>query len=267
MKGKWIILLALMLPLTGCVGQKDDPEESQEDIVLPDDTPPTTGTRFYRRVLALDFTASWCQYCPNMQEALEEAQAARPGRIVEMALHHLDDMSPAEDDALVALFKIPGYPYMVLDWDASHKFNEQSSIRFTTYVDQVLSSDQEVCGLAARSAQFGDQLYLEVKVKPASEQPCEVVAALLEDGIVASQAGYGEYYANKAVIRSFLGNGIAGTPVTEYSEGEGTVLFTAPAASALQRLVVFVLQGGKAVNVVALGLNEQKDYEYEKDAS
>ena len=51
---------------------------------------------FFRRVLALGFTATWCQYCPNMSEAIAEASAQRPGRVIPLAVHYMDELSTSE---------------------------------------------------------------------------------------------------------------------------------------------------------------------------
>ena len=253
-----------MLPLAACVGQKDDLEPNIQDN--PEETTgESLGSQFYRRVLALDFTATWCQYCPNMQDALEEAQTARPDRFVELSLHLLDEMSPEESEALATLFGVSGIPQMVFDWDVSTKFNQPELARFTKYADEAVK--QEACGLAAHASIVNSQVELDVRVKPVQEGPCTVLAAIAEDGIVAYQTGYGDNYVNKAVIRSFLGGGLSGKPLSALKDGEGTVRFTAPAPASQENLylVVFVLQDGKAVNVIRLGMNDTKDYEYEKD--
>ena len=248
-----------------CVGQKDDPEPE----VLPDGeevSGETTGTRFFRRVLALDFTGSWCQYCPGMQDALTEAQAARPGRLVEIALHQHDEMEPSVAEALVSKFSISGFPHAVLDWDASTKFNQSESARFTSYVDKAMKG--KACGLAAESSTASGGLKLTVRVKPVGTASCTVMAALVEDGIISTQTGYGENYVNKAVLRSLLGGGLNGTALGELKDGEGEVQINAavPERPDKHRIVVFVLQNGVAVNAVGMDLNDKKEYEYEKDS-
>ena len=45
-------------------------------IVISDE-----GKDFFRRSLVLDFTGTWCVNCPKMEAALEEAMAARPGKV------------------------------------------------------------------------------------------------------------------------------------------------------------------------------------------
>ena len=115
-----MILLPALVFAFACVGQKEDPEEEPGPVdpgtVVDPGTGSEEGTRPFHRILALEFTASWCQYCPNMAAALSEAMVARPGRIVDMAVHQYDEVSPAEADAIVTLFKASGFPQMVFDW-------------------------------------------------------------------------------------------------------------------------------------------------------
>ena len=267
---KWIWIL-LPLLLWACVGQKEDPEPEPgpgPDPVEEPETPATEGTRFFRRVLALEFTATWCQYCPNMAEALLQAAAERPGRLVEVAVHYADEMAPAESDGIVQLFKVSDFPSMVFDWDITTRFNQQDASRMTAYVDQVLEAGDAPCGLAVKSTLSDGQLTVDVRLKAASGGTYSVSAALVEDGILATQAGAGANYSCNSVLRGFLGAGMNGESAGTIKAGdEKTVSFTArPEASEHERrIVACALQDGHVVNVVSCPLNQEIDYAYEKD--
>ena len=120
------ILLALLPLFFSCIGQKDDPEEIVVPTEDPEDGSMDSGTRFFQRILALEFTASWCQYCPMMGDALHEAKEERPGRIVEICVHQNDEMSIKAADDIVKEFKVSAWPSMVFNLDHSTKFSEHS---------------------------------------------------------------------------------------------------------------------------------------------
>ena len=269
---KWLLLLPALLFALACVGQKDDPEE-EPGPVDPGQVDPgqgsVEGTRPFHRVLALEFTASWCQYCPNMAEALEQAQTARPGRIVDIAVHQYDEVSPAEADALVTLFKASGFPQMVFDWDGTTMFNEQSVKRFTDYVDAHVGNP--TCNIALECRFADGRLQAVVSVKADEKAEYTVAAALVQDRMVVEQVGYGPGYNCMSVLRQFLGAGTDGESLGSlekdaekaYSFAAGIDLGAAPEADF--RVVAFVRKNGRVVNAVTGPLNGKIDYQYEKE--
>ena len=264
---KLLSIFALLACLS-CVGQKEDPDYVYpEDVTDPEPGGQAEGSRFFHRVLALEFTATWCQYCPNMAAALEEARKARPGRIQEIAVHYLDEMSSATTEGVVARYKVSAYPTVILDLDPSTGFNRQEAALFTDYIDS--AADREACGLAPESSFKDGVLSLSVKVKAAGEGSYSVGAAVVEDGIPADQTGAGPGYVNNAVLRAFLGaGGLDGSPAGYLKKGEeATVSFSGPfnGPQGRTRLVVFAILDGKVSNTTVCTLNDIKGYEYEKD--
>ena len=157
---------------------------------------------------------------------------------------------------------------MVFDWDISTRFNQQDASRMTAYVDQVLEAGDAPCGLAVTNTLEGTDLSVEVRLKAAASGTYAVMAALLEDGILATQAGAGENYSCQAVLRQFFGKGMEGESTGALKEGEeAAVRFTAQAAASERerRIVACALQDGRVVNVVSCALNRKTDYAYEKD--
>lgn len=254
---KWLYIL-LVLGIWSCVGQKDDPEPDPEPPVPEVPGGKTEGTRFFRRVLALEFTGTWCQYCPNMTEALEEAQQFRPWRLVEVAMHAYDDYSPACADELITRFNVSGYPTMVLDMDAGTAFNTQTSSIMTGYVDKVV--EQNACGLALSCVDG----VLTAKIKTVEEGDYALGVTVVEDGLIAYQTGYGADYVNNAVLRRYLsqvgGDGLgalkADTEVTRTYEAK---------LGEKERVVAYVIKGGKCINALSCKDKETIPYTYEED--
>ena len=263
-----ILAILALLACFSCVGQKEDPDYVYpEDIVEPEPGGEAEGSRFFHRVLALEFTATWCQYCPNMTEALEKARKERPGRILDIAVHYSDEMSSVASDGLVNRYKVSAFPTVILDLDPATRFNRQDPEIFTDYVDG--TAESEACGLALESVLKDGVLSLTVKVSAAAEGEYSVGAALVEDGIVADQTGAGPGYVNNAVLRGFLGDGGPdGTPAGKLKKGEETTVkfsqaFDGPQART--RLVVFAIKDGKVSNTSVCALDDNKAYEYEAD--
>ena len=270
---KWILLLPALLFALACVGQKEDPEEEPGPVdpgtVVDPGTGSEEGTRPFHRILALEFTASWCQYCPNMAAALAEAMTARPGRIVDIAVHQYDDISPAEADAIVALFKASGFPQMVFDWDGGTMFNEQSAGRILDYVDATV--DSPACNIALESSFADGKLQAKVTVRADEAASYSVAAALVQDRMVVDQVGYGPGYSCMSVLRQFLGAGMDGESLGSLEkEAEKAFTFTAEistgeAPEADFRVVAFVRRNGRVVNAVTGPLNGKIDYQYENE--
>lgn len=254
---KWILILAAFMAWT-CVGQKDDPEPEPEPDVPEQPGGATEGTRFYHRVLALEFTGTWCQYCPNMSKALEEAQELRPGRLVDISVHAYDDYAPDCADYWVSLFSITGYPSMVLDMDGSTTFNTQQASVMTDYVDRVVP--EEACGMAISCADGK----LTIKVKAAEEGEYALSVAVVEDGLVSSQVGYGDNYLHRSVLRRYLSS-LAGDSIGPLKAGEEVSRKYDVTLADKQRVVAYVTKGGICVNAISCKDKETIPYTYEED--
>lgn len=261
---RFLTILLLLAACWACVGQKEDPEEiDPQSGVEPGGA--TEGDRFFHRVLAFDFTATWCQYCPNMTEALMTAKQQRPGRIVDIAVHYSDEMSAMEAEAIVQRFKVSAFPTALLDLDPATKFTRQEAGRFTDYVDKTVPLP--ACGVALASSYKEGVLGLSVSVRAVADGSYAVAAALVEDGIVAAQTGAGSQYVNNAVLRGFLGDGgMDGKSIGSLKAGEtGTLVFSAAVSGQSDnlRVIVYILQDGTVINADSCSLNETSDYEYE----
>lgn len=270
---KWRIIGLSLCLLPACVGQKDDPEEYYDPGTDPAgiEVSADQGTRPFHRVLALEFTATWCQYCPNMAAALVQAQATCPGRIVDIAVHQYDEISPEEADGIVALFKASAFPQMVFDWDGETMFNEQSARRMTDYVDATVWSS--TCNLAAECLYLSGWLQVKVSVKADEAASYSVAAALVQDNLVVNQVGYGPGYSCMSVLRRFLGEGTDGESLGKLEKAaEKTAVFSTAvslgeAAAEDFRVVAFVRKNGRVVNAITCPLNGKMDYRYEKEVS
>lgn len=266
-----VLYLLLPLLLLACVGQKDDPEDWDPEPEGPEmpAAGAENGSHFFRRALALEFTATWCQYCPNMADALEAAKRQHPDRFVEIAVHYADELAALESDGIVEQLNVLAYPTMIFDWNESTRFTQQDPLRIIDYMDQILERQEEASGIAVVSEVNNGVVTVSVSMTAASAGNYSLVAAFVEDDIRVTQTGAGANYPCNAVLRGFLSPGKEGKPTGTLKEGESfTAVFSAhvPEREDKTRVVAYILQNGNAVNVAACDVNGKSDYTYEKDS-
>lgn len=264
MKPWLLILIILSLFCGACVGVHEDDPEPVVPVIDPEDGSADIGTRFFRRALALEFTGAWCQYCPNMADALQGALQARPGRLVEVAVHYADALEAPETKALVKRFGVTAFPTMVLDLDPSTAFQKHESQPMIMYVDSW--SGAAACGIAVDATEEG---VVRVQVKAAEAGTYRVAAALVRDGDVTEQAGYGPGYVNRAVLLGFLSSDEGDVLGPMQGEEERSAVFQAVGAAKGLRVVSWAIRettsGLRAVNAVQCSIGNKKDYRYEAD--
>ena len=164
-------------------------------IVISDE-----GKDFFRRSLVLDFTGTWCVNCPKMEAALEEAMAARPGRIVPVSVHCMavDPMyvKPLSDD-LVKQFSVKAYPSAVVDMDPESLITTSSPELLLGHVDRLLEARGPAAGIRAESVLDGEYYTLTAEVKAVRDGDLALALLVLEDGTVAAQTGGTKDYVHK----------------------------------------------------------------------
>lgn len=265
MKRSLLFFVVLVLAIaTACVGVHEDEPEPVVPVIDPEDGSADIGTRFFHRSLALEFTATWCQYCPNMAEALRTAQGQRPGRLVEIAVHYADDMAAPESATLSSRFSVTSYPTMILDWDSATAFQSPDPAPMVWHVDQRLK--QPVSGIAVDASLASA---VRISVKAAASGNYRVAAVLVTDGIVAEQAGYGPGFTNNAVLTGFLTDLTGQALGSLEPDAEASREFQLPQPSSGTRIVAWVFreaEGGMLVdNVAQCALGKKIDYRYEAD--
>ena len=186
------------------------------------------GKDFFRRSLVLDFTGTWCVNCPKMDAAVEEAMAARPGRIVPVSVHCMavDPMylKPTSDD-LVKRFAVKAYPSAVVDLDPESLISTASSELLLSHVNRLLESRGASAGIRIESTLEGETLSVTVETKAVRDGEYTLSIILLEDGIVAKQTGAddGENHVHNNILRQWKD----GDPVTLKEDGTAALSLTA----------------------------------------
>lgn len=207
---RFLLPILVAFAAVSCVGQLDDDD-------------PNGGGGFAvvseGAGIVLDFTATWCVNCPRMHEAIEQAQEARPGKIIPISVHFQDDMMCEDGKALIQHFEVAAYPTAVANMDAKSMTSATSAELLLAKLDAA-ASGKKPCDIEGRIAEDGT---LTVSVTAQETAGYGLSVALLEDGIVAAQTGGSENYVHDNVFRGFLqerllGDSLgildAGVPVT-----------------------------------------------------
>ena len=224
------------------------------------------GKDFFRRSLVLDFTGTWCMNCPKMALAIDEAMAARPGRIVPVSVHCMpvDPMylKPLSDN-LVKQFGVKNYPSAVVDLDPESLISEKSSTLILSHIDRLLESRGISAGIRIESTLDGENLSVTVEAKAVQDGEYTLSIILLEDSIVASQKD------EKVQIDNYVHNNVLrqwkdGEPVTLTEDGTTTLSLTAT-VSGKYRIVAVVSRGGLVDNVVTCAAGASADYQFEEE--
>ncbi len=223
------------------------------------------GKDFFRRSLVLDFTGTWCVNCPKMDAAVEEAMAARPGRIVPVSVHCMavDPMylKPTSDD-LVKRFAVKAYPSAVVDLDPESLISTASSELLLSHVNRLLESRGASAGIRIESTLEGETLSVTVETKAVRDGEYTLSIILLEDGIVAKQTGAddGENHVHNNILRQWKD----GDPVTLKEDGTAALSLTAT-VSGKYRIAAVVSRDGLVDNVVTCAAGASADYQYEEE--
>ncbi|WP_040247728.1 Omp28-related outer membrane protein [Psychroserpens mesophilus] len=229
------------------------------------------------KVMVEDYTGTWCQYCPRLAYALDQAVAAN-NNIIPVAIHDDNDMPYPNVDVLLTTFGITGFP--------SGRVNRTINWNESTNQPVSLLANRQNMGLAINSSISGNTISAEVKVhydlKPSS--PNRLVVYLLENGLVYPQVNFyngdpsSPFFQQGNPIMDYVHNHTARTTFTDVfgdtiPNSEATTgntytanyTLTVPASvqnTANLELVAFTVgPDNKVLNVQKADLGENKDFD------
>ena len=221
----------LAFAAVSCVGQLDDDDPGGGG----GSTTPAEGAG-----IVLDFTATWCVNCPRMHQAIEDAQAARPGKIIPISVHFQDEMMCDDGKELIKRFEVTAYPTVVANMDAATLTTATSKDLILAKLDATVSA-KKPCTIDVTKAD--GTVTVSVTAQEAAGYTLSV--ALLEDGIVAAQTGASENYVHDNVFRGFLQENPQGEPLGSLDAGVPvTRTYTVPDNGTTYRVVAYVCYEG-----------------------
>lgn len=180
-------------------------EISQEGEILPE-----WGKEFYRNSLFLRFTATWCSYCPWMEEALEDAKEMCPDRIVTLCSHPDNSeggMAWEGTSILEEFYSVTSYPTGIMN-DISRFKNQDvalTSLEVAGLAEEAKQSYPSSTCIAISSMVSDNTVNVTLKIASKRQGEYRLFVYVVEDGIVFKQSGTGmDNYVHNSVIRDIL---------------------------------------------------------------
>ncbi|MBO4467653.1 MAG: Omp28-related outer membrane protein [Bacteroidales bacterium] len=186
---------------------------------------------FTRKVLGMRFTATWCGYCPYMDEAFHLTQQTSADFIY--VTFHASKGYPlyfSDSGALASAYNIQGFPTGVVGgWKEIQNYTD-SQYTSNNIISTIESFESKLPAAAVINASAkidGDKISVNAKVNTLDESAdYKVVAIVLESGIVEAQAYYPTSggsttlsdFVHDNVARKTLTGSILGDDLTENGE-------------------------------------------------
>lgn len=178
-----------------------------------------TTSPFTKKILVEDCTGAWCGFCTRIANSLENYKTTHPNCVV-MTVHGGGGTDPYKFQyysSFNSSFSVSGYPTAILNRRSTWTENTADlNAEFTKYAP---------LGLAVESSVSGTNVTGKVKVKfnVTTDQSMKLVVALVENGLVYSQANYyspsGGYtphlYGGQNPITNFSHNGVLRKTATD----------------------------------------------------
>lgn len=232
---------------------------------------------FHKNVAIYRLTATWCQYCPSMTEALDKMSSYTKNHSIVLGFHNDDEYSVAYSstdlaDMLLNRFSGggQGYPYCIYSlYEGSGKRTVND---IQGFVKRQLYDNPAKTGIKAESYLDNGSIKVNATVKASASGRYDLGIALLEDNCIPTSSVATEGVYN-SVVRAISGNffAMATDSFDLEANAEKQILKTIEASlspSDLQnyRVVLFTLResGGKVIidNVVDFQLGKNVEYVY-----
>ena len=228
---------------------------------------------FFRRTLITKFTATWCVNCPKMSDAIKTVKKKNTNRIVDIAVHYIDDLEVPDGKNLAKQFSVSAIPVAVVNLDNESQTSVSSSTILQNYVDKAQASEKAASGIKLNSYEENDFLNVEIETTMAADGEYRLAVAIVQDEIQMAQTGAGSDYVHHSVLKGMLQDNTDGEDLGECSQGDVCSKQYQHSMNSLEkdgkyRLIAYVLikhtDGSYTVNnVVSCSLMEKIDYQYE----
>lgn len=230
---------------------------------------------FYKKVAILEFTGTWCTYCPNMVIALNGSEEIFRDRSVIVVVHSNDKLAIDYGNVLTQnVFKFNTLPSLSLDIVRNITRVETPAV-LASETMRMVDENRAVCGFAVSSVRSGNEVTLKMKLKSDETKEYGISVALLESGITGypqlSSQGYINDYVHNHTLRKFHDDNLYGMDtgiVAAGAEIEKEFTFDITGFDADNcSFAIFAVdnQAAKPVvlNAVEYKLGETMDYRYE----
>ena len=163
---------------------------------------------FHKNVLIYRFTATWCQFCPSMTEALAKMNDFSKGHSIVMEFHGKDQYTcRAISDYALGIYSTVGYPYC--DYSLVVGSGNRTMNDLHNNIKSVLVDYPAQTGIKAETKVENGNIIVNATVMASVAGEYDLAMAVLMDDCIPSapadgSAVYEEEYDN--VIRAITGN-------------------------------------------------------------
>ena len=183
-------------------------------------------------VLAMRFTATWCGYCPYMDEAFKKVAEQRDD--FRFVTFHASSGYPLyfkDCEPLATAYKIEGFPTGILaGWRTINNNTNTDNVAKTIikYLDDFQSKFPCTVSIEASAAINNGSIEVNAKVNSLADNSLQVVALVLESGIVQAQNYYPQSggsqtisdFVHDNVARKLISSSITGGEAFSLGTGE-----------------------------------------------
>lgn len=210
---------------------------------------------YYRRSLALRFTATWCQWCPSMGEAVDMAIEETGDRIVPFNCHPTtsgDGLGWSGTSVLLDRYN-PDEEFPMGIFNSYARISNASSASKTSeaYVglsDEAVSEVKATTCISAESNITAGNLEVNVNILTGADHEYKVGVFVLENNVVAFQTNGGDDYVHNHVVRQNI-TAVEGDQFESKAGEISTLRFSEPLSSSIKSidnayLVIYVTYAG-----------------------
>jgi thiol-disulfide isomerase/thioredoxin len=247
---------ALLALIGGCGGGGSDDNGTSgkgTDDKGQTDTSTSKTTTYYTRACVMDFTATWCPYCPQLMRGLEGAAKDYPDRFVILMIHDSTSELYCGDSNLNRLASVQGvqyYPTGLCNFRT--ELQDRASSAIVSQLTSENKNHKSTIGIGV-TTKVNDKNDIDVSVKLKSGQTASYKIAMyvVEDSIVHRQNDGGVYNNN------FVHYNI---PLIVYPSPDGSDLGTLNYDAEKTVTYTFTAQTLKSIHSNTLGIAASLDY-------
>lgn len=178
---------------------------------------------FYKKVLLIRFTGTWCGPCTLLGGYLKTVEEQLPDSYAQICVHSGDDpFVVADGTQYERAFYNSAVPRMYFDFSETGMVGASPASDIINRLKTTISQNPAKVGIAAKSVIDGDTINVEVRVTAQEAGEYNLTAVLIEDGLYGPQSGTDGYIHND-VFRGLLTPSINGEPLGSLEENQEVV--------------------------------------------